>query len=264
MRVKISVPEEHVSPDVVNAALEAVTRIDEQLLAAGQVPPFDPHNPQVRWRPEPYGEEHFDNAGIVLGRGWGDCDDLAPWRAASLRASGEDPGATAIVLPSGPSTYHALVQRSDGSMDEPSVAAGVRVQGGRTTVVGGGGAIHMQAIDPHDGCLYEGSLLPTCGPLSTVVGPSWACRPRPELGVWEARCDTPIIGSRMVHVRNYWRHRAHRTRRRAHGVVPYSLANICCHPDRRAALVGAVWGAMMLAPPSEHGRYMRFLRRQGA
>src|SRR5580704_15741152 len=128
MRIRVSVPEQFVQPSVINAALEAVTRVNQAMIKAGDVPTFDPDTPRdfgIRWRPENMGDEHFDHAGIVMERKWGDCDDLAPWRAASLRETGEDAGAVAIAVPSGPDMYHALVRRSDGSNDDPSVAAGM-------------------------------------------------------------------------------------------------------------------------------------------
>ena len=242
MRVKIAVPEEHVSPEVVDAALESVTRLDRQLVEAGQVPPWSAST-GVKWRPENMGDEHFDNAAIVLGRGWGDCDDLAPWHAASLRASGADPGAVARVVPSGPTTYHAVVQRSDGSIDDPSKEAGM--SSGSKHVVGG---------EEHP---YSGALLPTCGPLEACAGPAYAVR---RVGaLWQARCDAPMVGSRMVHVRSYWRHgRKHR----CHGLVPYSLASIAMHPDPHVALHQAVMGAIAtgVAAPIDVAKMHSFLR----
>src|SRR5437899_3720477 len=110
MRLRIAVPEQHVEPNVIDAALEAVTRLDEHMIRSGSVPTFDAAHTQVKWRPENMGDEHFDHAETVLKRGWGDCDDLAPWKAATLRATGEDPGAVARVVPTGPNTFHALVQ----------------------------------------------------------------------------------------------------------------------------------------------------------
>ncbi len=126
MRVKVSIPERHVSKPVLDAALESVTRLNQQMLAEGEVPSFErglKHG--VKWRPEPPGDEHFDSADRVMRRRAGDCDDLAPWQAASLRHSGEDPGAVAVVRRSGPKRWHAIVQRSDGSIDDPSLRAGM-------------------------------------------------------------------------------------------------------------------------------------------
>lgn len=127
MRVKVAIPEEHVSKPVLDAALESVTVLNEQMLANNEVPTFERslRKDGIQWRPEPPGDEHFDSADRVLRRKMGDCDDLAPWHAASLRHTGEDPGARAVVRRSGPKRWHAVVQRSDGSIDDPSARAGM-------------------------------------------------------------------------------------------------------------------------------------------
>ena len=85
---------------------------------------------RVRWKPEPPGDEHFDLSTTVAKRGWGDCDDLAPWRAAELRVTGQDPEAYSYVYPSGPHRWHAIVRRGDGSDEDPSRAAGMGAVGG--------------------------------------------------------------------------------------------------------------------------------------
>lgn len=126
MRIRLAVPEAAIGAEVLNAALEAVTRTDERLLQAGHVPTAaEAIDKGIKWRPEPPGDEHFDMASTVLRRGHGDCDDLAPWHAASLRHTGEDPDARAIVLKSGPKKWHAVVERGDGSIDDPSADAGM-------------------------------------------------------------------------------------------------------------------------------------------
>lgn len=127
MRVKVAIPEHQVTAPVLDAALESVTRLNEQLLESGEVPTFERalRTTGVQWRPEPPGDEHFDSADRVMKRRAGDCDDLSPWHAASLRHTGEDPGATAVVRRSGPKRWHAVVQRSDGSIDDPSLRAGM-------------------------------------------------------------------------------------------------------------------------------------------
>lgn len=126
MRIRLAVPDAAVKPDVLNAALEAVTRTNEHLLAEQAVPLADDAiDAGVKWRPEPPGDEHFDHADTIIRRGHGDCDDLAPYKAASLRITGEDPDARAIVIRSGPTRWHAVVERSDGSIDDPSADAGM-------------------------------------------------------------------------------------------------------------------------------------------
>ncbi len=61
--------------------------------------------------------EHFDTIPAALKRKWVDCDDAAPWRAAELRFTGEDPRANIMVkwkpLPDGKKLYHVVVRRSN-------------------------------------------------------------------------------------------------------------------------------------------------------
>jgi hypothetical protein len=133
MRIRLGVPRdanEDEKEAILNAALESVTLADQAQLARGLPTAAEAIARGVRWKPEPPGDEHFDLAGTVLRRGWGDCDDLAPWHAASLRMSGEDPEAMAFVRRSGPNRWHAVVQRSNGQVDDPSRAAGMGVVGG--------------------------------------------------------------------------------------------------------------------------------------
>lgn len=132
MRLCVGIPEAHVSQPVLEAAAEAVTRLDEDLIRKGEAPDFHAalERGLVKWQPEPPGEERFDNAVKVISRGWGDCDDLAPWRAASARASGEDPGARAIMVRKSPTLWHAMVQMSDGKIEDPSEEAGMRSRPG--------------------------------------------------------------------------------------------------------------------------------------
>lgn len=181
MRLNIAIPEEHVKKPILDAGLETTTRINEELLAQGRIPTFTEGGHGVRWKPEPPGQgEHFDHAAKVLSRGWGDCDDLAPWHAASLRATGVDRGAVAEVKRSGPTRWHAIVRRSDGTIEDPSIAAGMR------TPAGG----------------LKGAVVPVMAQLSGVDGagalvelPQLAVRPlfseSGEISGWEARADMP-------------------------------------------------------------------------
>ncbi len=181
------------SEAVLNPALETVTRVNERLLRDGKIPTFDEGlKLGVRWQPEPEGQpESFDHAGVVMsGPRWGarhpvaDCDDLAPWAAASMRASGEDPGARAVVRRSGPGLWHAYVKRSDGTSRDPSEEAGMNaVSGSRAFGVGA-------AVVP---CMF-----PPCGGVVGGLGP------RPSLALrrvisakgnigFDARCDLPMV-----------------------------------------------------------------------
>lgn len=127
MIVRVAVPEHHVGPATLEPALEATTRVNQHMIAAGELPLLDDvlDAGAVRWQPEPPGYESFDHGGIVLQRRNGDCDDLASWHAAGLRQTGEDPGARAVVVRTGPTLWHAVVERSDRSIDDPSEWAGM-------------------------------------------------------------------------------------------------------------------------------------------
>lgn len=184
MRINVAIPEAHVSKPVLDAALEATTRLNEQLIHGQEIPTFEralKHG--VRWKPERPGAEHFDHGATVLKRLAGDCDDLAPWHAASLRHTGEDKGARAVVRKSGPKRWHAVVQRSDGSFDDPSVRAG------------------MHEWRPGDGVV--GAAVPLMFVPETVSGayilrPQLALRPlRNDLETWQARADIPWHPSQL-------------------------------------------------------------------
>jgi hypothetical protein len=222
MRIAVAVPEPHVSAPILNAALEGVTRLNERLIDEGAVPTFRESVNHVRWKPEPPGGEHFDHAAIVNDRGWGDCDDLAPWHAASLRVTGEDPGARAVARRSGPKRWHCEVKRSDGTIEDPSREAGMPAPGG---VVG-----------------TRAATLPVMFQRSSVVGgvympvPHLALRPiqdrhgRPES--WQARTDLPW----------HWQP----------GKSAADVAMVSLHksPITDQALVGACRGAIALGEAS--------------
>lgn len=216
MRINVAIPESHVSAPPLNAALEAVTRLNQQLLADGAVPTareaIEHHG--IRWQPEPPGDEHFDHAATVMQRGNGDCDDLAPWHASSLRHTGEDPDATAIVVPSGPKTWHAIVKRGDGSIDDPSREAGM---GGRPRGV-------------------HGAWLPAM-PGATSVGGTYAVRPqialRPVRGAFQARADLPWN----------WKERLDEPPTE----TDTAMSTLHMAPMASTALTGAIDGAIRLA-----------------
>lgn len=125
MRIQVTVPGEP-TEHTLGVALEAATRLAEHDIGLGDIPPIeDAIRSGVRWREEPPGEESFDIPSTVLDRGWGDCDDLAPWLAAEMRTSGYDNGASAIAVRTGPDTWHAIVRGSDGAVYDPSRWAGM-------------------------------------------------------------------------------------------------------------------------------------------
>jgi hypothetical protein len=223
VRINVAVPEAHVSAPVLDAALESVTRLNESLLKSGELEPFDPRRPGVRWRPEPPGDEHFDHGLMVQGRKWGDCDDLAPWRAASLRATGEDPGARAVVRKSGPRRWHAVVRRSNGAIDDPSAAAGMPTRGRH----GVRGATQPPMVAGR--CGVDGTYLLR---PQLAMRPVWDRQHGGEIEAWQARTDLP------------WHSLP--------GNSPTDIAMVSLHasPVSDQALVGAIEGAIALGEAS--------------
>lgn len=221
MRINVAVPEAQVTKPVLDAALESVTRLNEQLIKSGSVPTFRRalRRDGIEWRPEPPGAEHFDHAGIVQRRKWGDCDDLGPWHAASLRATGEDPEAKAVVRRSGPTRWHSYVERSDGTTDDPSREAGMGKK-----VEGIVGAALPLMFNPTEIESVGGDDLG-----SYIVRPSVALRPT-DRETWQARVDLP------------WHVRASSVQL----PTDYAMATLHAQPDAAKALVGALEGAAKL------------------
>lgn len=224
MRINVAIPEAHVTPKVLNGALETVTRLNEDLIKAGASPTSDQLIAQgAKWNPEPPGDEHFDHGAIIAKRGEGDCDDWAPLHAATLRVTGEDPGARAVVKRSGPSRWHALVKRSDGTFDDPSIAAGMPGKTEAWGIVGAGLPIMARQPSGVDGTF--------------IAQPQLALRPVADrygqVEAWQARTDLPW----------HW----------GPGSSPNDAAMVSLHmsPVSDQAIVGAVRGAWRLGLSNE-------------
>lgn len=119
---KLTVPAD---PDAFEAALEGLVRVNEIMLGTGVLPPL--YETGVRYQAER--DEVWKPVTQVLTDGVGDCEDLASWRAAEMRVSGEDPGARVHTYQSGPRRFHAVVMGSDGHIEDPSRALGMRSGG---------------------------------------------------------------------------------------------------------------------------------------
>lgn len=118
MRIVSTINPQITDPDQVAAVaryfLRGVILANRMLIRAGLVPTL--YTSGVRYRPEPWPcrcnnckasnppraercsrcgstslnyVEEFADALTVLERGWADCDDLAPWRAAELQEAGD-------------------------------------------------------------------------------------------------------------------------------------------------------------------------------
>jgi hypothetical protein len=219
VRINVAIPEHNVKKPVLDAALEAVTRLNEDLIRSGKSPTSDQLIAAgAKWQPEPPGQEHFDHGALISKRGHGDCDDWAPLHAATLRVTGEDPDAEAIVRKSGPKRWHAIVRRGDGSIDDPSLAAGMPGEGPAWGVHG--------AVLP---LMFRGQETVSGTFIAT---PHLALRPiadrHGQVEAWQSRADLPW----------HWRP----------GDSPQDLAMVTLHqsPVADQAIVGAVRGAWRL------------------
>jgi hypothetical protein len=125
----------------IQLALDMLTLIDERELRRNRrIPSL--YKSGVRWKrdvcPAPVARvagacERFVSVTLVLEAGYGDCDDLAPWRAAELRVQYERTGgrqgdskAMAFPIRSPGIGWHILVRRSDGSTEDPSKVLGMK------------------------------------------------------------------------------------------------------------------------------------------
>lgn len=80
----------------------------------------------VRYQREAPGREDWYLPSQTRRRRKGDCEDLSLWRAAELQEAGED--AWPLVYRSGPRTLHVVVERGDGTIEDPSRELGMGKQ----------------------------------------------------------------------------------------------------------------------------------------
>lgn len=139
MEARIQIPDvlRHAGLDAALQGLQALAERD--LMSMGEWTPL--YQSGVRYKREPKGSERWLAPSLVMLEGEGDCEDLAAWRAAELRVTGEDPDARAVVVRSGDKTWHAVVDRSEGPyteldlFEDPSAALGMRRKGGMVAPV---------------------------------------------------------------------------------------------------------------------------------
>lgn len=190
MRIRLAIPDRLVTPEALEAALEATSLANEQAILKGEVPPLtEAISKGVRWKPEPFTDgEHFDLAHQVVARNWGDCDDLAPWLTGELRATGQDPGARSRVYKSGPDRWHVVTETSDGEILDPSKWAGMGKRKSGPSVSGVGGVQGVHAV--------------TARPFARIGEGALCCVP--HRGQYWSRVDLPFpdaVGHIASHAR---------------------------------------------------------------
>src|SRR5207253_9225722 len=111
--------------EAIEAVAEGLVRLNVAMMryADGngvELPPL--YESGITYRREPRGREWWESAEDVAAlatRKSGDCEDLAAYRAAELRYwDGEL--ATVAILKTARGTFHAVVRREDGTLEDPS------------------------------------------------------------------------------------------------------------------------------------------------
>ena len=109
-----------------DAALEGLVRLNLQMFrAASQAgrPVPSVYKAGIHWQRDQ--GETWDTADIVRRRGYGDCEDLAAWRAAELRMQGI-PAAAVVRQSNSPGVaWHAVVALPGGKFEDPSAKLGM-------------------------------------------------------------------------------------------------------------------------------------------
>lgn len=105
------------TPAALSAAAEGLAAVNFALIRAGGDFPGI-YESGVVYRGEPVGTEEWLTIPEILARGAGDCEDLSAWRAAELREQGEP--AVVEVRHNSIGSYHAVVRRADGTIEDPS------------------------------------------------------------------------------------------------------------------------------------------------
>jgi hypothetical protein len=112
----------------IEAMLEGLVGANLVSMRGGSVPSV--YGGTIRYLPEAVEGarrlEEWRTASEVARIGAGDCEDLAAYAAAQYRHSGRDPGARAVIRQVRPGLMHALVLRSNGSLEDPSKRLGMK------------------------------------------------------------------------------------------------------------------------------------------
>lgn len=121
LHVRIDVPP---IPEAIEAVAEGLVQLNVVLMAIAAergliLPPL--YGSGVRYRREPKGREWWESSQDILGiaaNRTGDCEDLAAYRAAELRLEGEN--ARVVIITNSRGNFHAVVEREDGTLEDPS------------------------------------------------------------------------------------------------------------------------------------------------
>jgi hypothetical protein len=199
-------------------AIEGLTRINQRMLREAEFPRI--YESGVGYRKE--SEDTWRHADDVLCSGWGDCEDLAAWRAAELRESGEDPLARVYVYRSGPLRFHAVVARGNGQIEDPSLILGMVVSNERRAQLPKWeGDTEMDDVKPREFAVCRGS----CGNCPNHSSAGEDILSRGAVGDPGALLTEPNVGSFFSSLGHNIRHAAGQAAGRAARFARPSVPN---------------------------------------
>jgi hypothetical protein len=120
------------APRALAFMLDTLTRWNAELMRVQPVPPL--YQSGARYQRENYTGLHpedWRDCLQVIRSGGGDCEDLAAYRAAELRVSGDQNAKCMFIeraRPDGGRLFHIVVQRGDGSLEDPSRVLGMNAE----------------------------------------------------------------------------------------------------------------------------------------
>ncbi len=119
MQIRLQVP---ARPRLLEGMLEGLCAVNYALMRKRPYPPL--YSSGIRYEREGRaGPERWLIAPQLVKKKRGDCEDLAAYRCAELRMKGEP--ARVRVVRTGNKTLHAVVQRADGRIEDPSRRLGM-------------------------------------------------------------------------------------------------------------------------------------------
>ena len=105
----------------INAALEGLVALNCEQMRRRKFPPL--YASGIRYKRDK--GETWDSAQVCMRRGYGDCEDLAAYRAAELRCQGIPARAVVMRSRTPGVAWHCVVRLPNGRIEDPSRKLGM-------------------------------------------------------------------------------------------------------------------------------------------